>query len=96
MNKKKKTGSGSPNLATLDHSVASYDAQGSYGEPIRKKKIKQKNELEEGTTFFEENFKSRKVKSKNFRTFQVRFKDILKKKKKKKKILRFHVSSIHT
>ena len=23
-----------PNSATLDHSVASYDAQGSYGEPI--------------------------------------------------------------
>ena len=23
-----------PNPATLDHSVASYDAQGSYGEPI--------------------------------------------------------------
>ena len=24
-----------PNPATLEHSVASYDAQGSYGEPIR-------------------------------------------------------------
>ena len=33
-NKKKETGSGSPNPGTLEHSVASYDAQGPYDEPI--------------------------------------------------------------
>ena len=32
--KKKETGSGPPNPATLGHSIASYDQQGSHGELI--------------------------------------------------------------
>ena len=45
-NKRKKNRERVPNQATLDHSVTSYDVQGSYGEPICFTHLDHRDEVE--------------------------------------------------